>query len=369
MPKQTKIWLVVGIIVIVAIVAGNKYHSSNTSLTGEPIKVGGALPLTGAVASFGEEFRRGAEIAQDEINKAKPDSVQVIIEDTALDPKKAVDAVTKLVDADNVKAVFVSAYSEAAATHQITDQKSIPELVLWDSNPQLEAMGDKVFALGPWTPSSGEVTAQFLYSKGIRKAAIFGYVQEWSSAVSESFKNKFSSLGGTITNSEFSNPGATDYRTQLTKLIVANPEAIYMTTEDFQKGVKQLRDLGYKGVIITSDLLDNSQVAADPSLFEGIYGSQVADPEVPETLHYANLYRNKFGENPKKVLYGTWGYDAVNILYKAYSDSPDRNITKGLYNLSLYKGASGNIKFDSTGTSKTIPKMFIVKNGQIVLTK
>jgi hypothetical protein len=65
-----------------------------------------------------------------------------------------------------------------------------------------------------------------------------------------------------------------------------------MTTEDFLKGVIQLKGLGYKGVIITSDLLDNNQITENPGLFEGVFGSQVADPATPETSHYINLYKN-----------------------------------------------------------------------------
>jgi branched-chain amino acid transport system substrate-binding protein len=360
---------IIWIIIVIAILGSLAWWgNSRTNISSsDTIKIGGELPLTGALASFGEEFQRGAKIAEDEINQTHQNSVKVTIEDTALDPKKAVDAVTKLVDTDHVDAVFVSAFSEGAATHSITDKNNIPLMVLWDSNPQLEAMGDKVFALGPWTPASGEVTAEFIYKKGFRKAAIFGYVQEWSTAVSEAFKNKFISLGGTITTSEFSNPGATDYRTQLTKIISSNPEVVYMTTEDFLKGVIQLKGLGYKGVIITSDLLDNNQITENPGLFEGVFGSQVADPATPETSHYINLYKKKFGENPKKILYGTWGYDAVQLFYKTHIDFPNLSLVDGLYKID-YMGASGEVKFDVNGTSKTIPRMFVVKNGIITLT-
>lgn len=333
---------------------------------GKVLRIGAALPLTGPFASFGDEFRRGAEVAQNELNK-NDEVVSLIFEDTALDPKKAVDAVNKLVHSDNIDAIFVSAYGEAAPTHHITDRKGIPMLVLWDSNSQLEAMGDKVFALGPWTPSSGEVSAEFVYNKGLKKSAIFGYVQEWSISVSESFKNKFISLGGKITASEFSNPDDKDYRTQLSKIIATNPDVVYITVENFLKGVKQLKEFGYKGIIITSDLLDNDQIKENPGLFDGVYGSQVADPEMAETFHYADLYKNDFNEDPKKILHGAWGYDAVNILYKAYTDASTKDITQGLYNLDVYRGASGNIKFDANGTSKTIPKIFVVKNGNIIM--
>lgn len=362
-----KYFWIIGGVVVLAFFAGAWVYRSHTqkSVGEEPVKIGAALPLTGAVASFGEEFRRGAEIAQDEINRSS-DAVRVIFEDTALDPKKAVDAVNKLVYSDGIDALFISAYSEVTATHRITDQEDIASLVLWDSNPQIEAMGGKVFALGPWTPSSGEVTAEFAYQKDMKTAAIFGYNQEWSTDVSHAFKEKFVSLGGKVVSEEYSNPGATDYRTQLLKVLASNPDIVYMTTEDFLRGMKQIKDLGYKGVIITSDLLDNSQIEQNPGLFEGVYGSQVADPATAATSHFVDLYKKKYGENPKKILYGTWGYDAVYLLYKAYKDDPNNNIVKGLYNIQNYQGASGIVTFNERGTSRTIPKMFVVKDGVIV---
>lgn len=358
--KKPVVVLVVGVLILAAL----WNFSKSQTTTAETLKIGAALPLTGAVASFGEEFRRGAEVAQEEINK-NGELVKVVFEDTALQTNLAVNAVNKLVNVDNVNAVFVSAYSEAAVTRAITDKKDIPMLVLWDSNPELEAMGERVFALGPWTPASGEVTAEFVYKNNLRRAAIFGYNQEWSKAVSAAFEGGLKKMGGVVTHSEFSNPGATDYRTQLSKIVKSNPDVVYITTEDFLKAVKQIKDLGYKGKIITSDLLDNAQIEQDPLLFDGIYGSQVADPANQETSHYMELYKKKFGENPKKVLYGTWGYDAVHLFYKAHSDYLGKSIVEALYKVD-YSGASGEVKFDKNGTSKTIPKMFVVTEGKII---
>ena len=359
--KKPIIWIIVLVVVIIGLWIGMSKNTEDPS--GAVLKIGGALPLTGVYASFGEEFRRGAEIAQEEINNGG-EKVKVIFEDSVIEAKKSVDAVTKLLTFDKIDALFVSSYIEAAATHDIVAKKNIPMLVLWDSNPQIEEMGDKVFAIGPWTPASGEISASFIYEKGLRRVSIFGFKEKWSTAVSEAFNKKFIELGGTITTKEFANPDAKDYRTELSKAIKSNPDAIYMTTQDMQKGIRQLKELGFKGMIVSSDILDNEQISLQPALFEGVYQSQVADPETKKTSDYINLYKKKYGENPKKLLYGTWGYDAVHMLYEAYKDSANHDITAELYKIK-HAGASGDISFDEKGTSKTIPKMFIVKNGII----
>ncbi len=297
----------------------------------------------------------------DEITNQKP---EIIFEDSALEVKKATNAVVKLVQQDKVDSIVVSAYMEAAATHQISDAKNIPMLVLWDSNKQLEDMGDYVFASGPWTPASGEVTANFATETlKVKTAAAFGYKQEWSLAVTDSFEEQFNKNGGKFIYKSFSAPGNLDYRTELFKIKEMNPDVVYMTTEDMFVAVKQLREAGYKGYIVSSDTLDDELARNNPGLFEGIYESLVADPATKQTDHYIDLYKKKFGFEPKKLLYGTWGYDAVWLMYNA-SKNPN-SIKDGLYATQNYGGASGTIGFTPEGSSKAIPVMFVIKGGKI----
>ncbi|MDB5254308.1 MAG: amino acid transporter substrate-binding protein branched-chain amino acid transport system [Parcubacteria group bacterium] len=358
------LWIIIVLVLIVLVILGVT-RKTPTSSTNPEFKIGAALPLTGPYPAFGEEFERGIHVAEDEINQ-NGGNLKVYVENTNLDAKGSVDAVTKLVNVDHVNALIVSAYLEAQTTHNISDAKGIPTLVLWDSNPQIEAMGDKVFAIGPWTPASGEVTARFIYNKGITRAAIFGFKQEWSNAVSEAFKNTFKDIGGVITEEEFANPGVKDYKSQLSKIVTSKPDAVYMTVEDFYVGLKELRELGYKGLVITSDVLDNELVGQQPTLFEGVFSSQVADPVLDSTTHFAELYKKKYGEAPKKILIGAWGYDGVQVVYKAHVEFPDLDMNKALHKLQAFNGASGEIKFDEHGSSKTLPKMFVVKGGKIV---
>ncbi len=336
---------------------------STTDGVNEPIKIGFGLPLTGGYAAFGEEFKRGAELAGKEMNGNK-ESVVLIIEDTKeLSSKEAVTITQKLVNIDKVDAVVMSAAVEASSSHTISNEANIPMLVMWDSNQQLNDMGDKVFAIGPWTPASAEVSAEYSYKNIGKKAAVFGYNQEWSAKVSEVFVKRFSEIGGQVTYSELVNPGLKDYRSTIQKIITSNPDVIYMTIDGFTTGLQQLKDLGYKGKVVTSDILDNPLIVANPDIYEGVYGSQVADPQGDEYITYAKKYKEMYGKDPEKPVIGAWVYDSVKLLYEAKKKQGD--FIQNIY-ATDYSGASGKIKFDSEGASKTIPKMYIVKKQQIV---
>jgi branched-chain amino acid transport system substrate-binding protein len=357
-----KIYIFIILIALILLVTQTKKQSSTS-----PFTIGVSIPLTGSYGAYGEEFRRGAELAAKEINSENPNSVELIFEDTSGDSKKALFGVKKLIESNHINAELIASYNEIAASWKPLEDAKIPSIVLWDSNPAIEDMGDYVFAIGPWTPSSGEVPAEYLYNKGIRKIAILSFNQEWGVSVSNALENKFTSLGGTITNKEFPAPETKDFRSLITKILKDNPEAIYFPTDSVYEIVKQVRTAGFKGILVTSDVLDSEVVNRDPSLFEGVLTSQVSDPVSSTTDTYLKAYKKEFGFDAKKIVIGTWAYDGVKVLYEASQKGTlkEVDLKNGLYKVNQ-EGASSKISFDSKGSSRTINKMFIVNNGKII---
>src|SRR5215470_7244661 len=74
------------------------------------IKIGSAGPMTGANAAFGEQLRRGAEMAVKDINAAggvNGQKLELVIGDDACDPKQATAVANKLV---SDKVIFVAGH-------------------------------------------------------------------------------------------------------------------------------------------------------------------------------------------------------------------------------------------------------------------
>ncbi|SFK49784.1 amino acid/amide ABC transporter substrate-binding protein, HAAT family [Methylorubrum salsuginis] len=83
----------------------------------EPLRIGLALPLSGADAGFGQGARLGAEQAVAEINRAGGvlgQKIQLVVQDDAGDPKQAVAAARKLASG-GVRFVVGHLHSGAAA--------------------------------------------------------------------------------------------------------------------------------------------------------------------------------------------------------------------------------------------------------------
>ena len=118
--------------------------------TGEPIKVGVLLPLTGKHAKFGEIEKQSFEMAVDEINKAggvNGRKIDLIIEDTQGKPDVGRSAIEKLITQDKV-VLIGGGYSSSVvyAAAGVAVNKGFPFLVNTGS-------ADKITEPSSFTPS------------------------------------------------------------------------------------------------------------------------------------------------------------------------------------------------------------------------
>ena len=89
------------------------------------IKVGSAGPMTGQYAAFGEQLRRGATMAIEEINAAggvNGQKLELVVGDDACDPKQATAVANKMV---SDKVAFVAGHfcSAARSRRRISTRK------------------------------------------------------------------------------------------------------------------------------------------------------------------------------------------------------------------------------------------------------
>ncbi len=104
------------------------------------IKIGSAGPMTGQYAAFGEQMKRGAEMAVEEINAAggvNGQKLELLIGDDACDPKQATAVANKMV-AD--KAVFVAGHFCSGSSIPASDiyrEGKILQITPASTNPKL----------------------------------------------------------------------------------------------------------------------------------------------------------------------------------------------------------------------------------------
>ncbi len=239
----------------------------------EDYNIGAVLILTSDQAVYGKAMQEGMEIALSDCNnqlKQQDKRIKIFYEDSALRPKQAHSAAVKLISQNNIIAGINSSFADVMANGKVFETHKIPAITLWDSSEQIENLGSYNLAIGLWTPSSAEVSANFALNELSAKTAVIIHTQgEWSEIVADLFKKNFESNTSKVLSVYSINPDNNDFKTILTKTKFANPDVIYAPLmEDIVPFYKQLRQLNIKTPIITSDIIAKEHIDQIPNFLE-----------------------------------------------------------------------------------------------------
>jgi len=222
-----------------------------TPATGEPIKIGAILPLTGDGAKYGEEARNGVDLAVEYENShggihGRP--ISVVYEDDKGTSKDAVAAIHKLITVDKVPVVIGAMYSSTTlAIAPIAEENHVVLFSPSASTPELTHAGDYVFRNWPSDVFEGAEMARFAYSQlELRKVAILSVNLDYGLGLERVFGKTFKDLGGSVIYSEHYDQGETDFRSQVRKVKEKRPDAVYLPGyyTEIAAFLKQAREAG-----------------------------------------------------------------------------------------------------------------------------
>ncbi len=329
-------------------------------------KIGLSLALTGSNASIGERVKNGALLALKEYNSknsGEKEKVSAIVEDDQSDAKTAVTAFKKLAETDRVSAVIGPIRSDQVlATAVSANEKGVVELSPTGGADEITSAGDFVFRNIETGESHGKGAAVFMKSKGIQSVYVLTGNAANAKTYSAHFKANAENEGISIAGESSYEPKQSDYRTQLLSLTAKHPAAVYIgvtTAPDAGIIVRQLRTLGFKGVVMMSVAADGKEFfeAAGTEVGE-VYltASPLAETEIGKK--FVEDYKNTYGVAPDG--FAANGYDAMNIALIALDDCGQSGLTKELtsqraciknqlYKIKNYDGAGGIVTFDSNG--------------------
>ena len=145
--------------------------------SGEPIKVGVYLPLSGANAAVGQSGVEGIEMAVEEINAAggiagRP--IEIIKEDEENDPTTAVSVVNKLINQDEVVAIIGSVNSSVTlAAMEVSEDAGIPMVTPISSGAAITGSGNQYIVRGQANDllQAGAVV-EYAIAKGYQKIGL-----------------------------------------------------------------------------------------------------------------------------------------------------------------------------------------------------
>ena len=222
----------------------------------EPFRIGVMDSVTGPGETYGNVAVRSKQMAADEINAAggiNGRRLELVVEDSKCSAQDAITAYRKLTEVDDIKIILGTSCSGAmlgVAPHAEADG-----VILFSglaSNPDIAQAGDYIFRTQISDLEVGFNTGNVLWADGVRRLATITEETDYAEGVRRTSVARFEENGGEVVAAERFSSDITDFRTQLTKLMSANPDALHVSPQsEFSSGtiIKQARELGYQGPI------------------------------------------------------------------------------------------------------------------------
>ena len=372
-----------GAIIIILIILAVGYYLSQgiTPSEGEDvITIGFIGPLTGDAVSYGEPISNGVRMAVDNINQAggvQGKMLEVIYEDGRCTNEDALNAAQKLVNIDGVKMIIGGACSgETLAILPVTEAAGVVVISPSASSPDLTGAGRYFFRNSPSDAEGGKRLAEVVM-KQYKKVALISEETDYAQGFARMFKENVLLAEGEIVADENFAPETTDFRSILTKIKEAEPEAIFVNPQTEIAGgtiIKQARELGITAPLYGSNVTGGTKSAEIAG--EHIEGLIFVDapglsPSNPKATAFLDQYRLRYGE-PNIAFYTGSAYDDVYILAQAIemvgTAEDGEALRTYISTMGNFNGVVGNYRFRPDGDPEGIG--FIVKRiegGEIIV--
>ena len=222
----------------------------------DPFRIGVMESLTGPGETYGTVAVQAKQMAVDEINAAggiNGRMLELIVEDSKCNAQDSITAYNKLTDVDKVKIILGTSCSGAMlGAAPLAEEDGVVLFSGLATNPDIANAGDYIFRTALSDVQLGADTGNVLWADGVRGLATITEATDYAEGVRRTTVAQFERRGGQVVAEERYASDVTDFRTQLTKLLSAAPDALHLAAQsEFTGGtiVKQLRELGYEGPI------------------------------------------------------------------------------------------------------------------------
>lgn len=382
-----------------AMMAATAATGGGAPFSGDTIKIGIDLPLSGGDASVGLPTRNGMQLAIDQANKkggvtiaGKQYKLEAFILDdvppgaSAHDPAQSSKNADSFISDGSVLAVlgpFNSANAQAmmpklniAGICQISPSNTNETL----TKPEYGKTKDyrptgtvTYFRVAATDDIQGPAGADYAYDKlNLKKVYLLDDTESYGKGIADNFGKEFTKKGGTVLGHEGVPKGTTDYSSILTKIAAAGPDLVFYggtSSNNIPLARKQMQASGLTVPLMGGDGIVDEQynkVAGDAAV--GSYGT-VASANV-ETLDEAKQFIIDYKAAGFKEPLGSYsgpGFDTAAIVIDALtrSKSVDRaGVCAALRTTKDFKGVLGLTSFDENGdTTNKVISIYESKDG------
>ena len=356
--------------------SGDAGAGSGTQAKG-PAKMGAALSMTGAAATYGQSQKNGLEAATEEVNGSNSlqgIKLELLVEDDATSKEQGINVFQRFINTDKVSVIIGPTLSTTAtAADPLAQQAKVPVLAISNTSPTgITDIGDYI-----WRDS---LTEAQVVPGAVKKAkakiafksaaVLYGNDDVFTKAGYDVMKKALADENVTVVDTQtFAKPDR-DFSAQLTAMKGKKPEILVVSAlaDNAAAIVAQARQLGYAGPILGGNgfnspgFIKNAGPAAEGVLVGTSWNSAST---APANQRFKELMQKR-GANPDQ--FSAQAYSGVLIVAEAvrkagYKTGRD-DIKGGFAQVKDLDTPLGKFSFTQTRDAQHEPAVQQVKNGK-----
>ena len=335
------------------------------------ISLGVAVAQTSNVSLFGQEQVAGAKVAEKLINAAggvNGTPIKLVYQDAGGDENGAINAFQSLINKSRVLGIVGPTLSQQAfAADPVAERAKVPVLGISNTAKGIPQIGTYVARVSaPIAVIAPAAVKQALkLNPKIKKVAVM-YAQNDAFSVSETetFQSTLKAQGLNIVTVQKSLTTDTDFTTQVTAVINSGAELVVVSALAADGGniVKQLRQFGYKGLIVGGNGFNTANVfPVCQKDCDGVLVAQAYSPSQKSAVNqkFVSEYRKLYKKDPPQFAAQAYAgiqvfVDALKVIDKkkklgtwdlaALRTELNKQVLAGKYDTPL-----GELRFDKDG--------------------
>lgn len=342
------------------------------------VRIGVAQPMTGNLASLGQDMHNGVKLAVDELNKAgfkikgKPVTLEVVAVDDRADVETGKRVAQQLVDAGVVAVIGHLNSGVSIATAPIYAGKDIAQLAI-STNPKYTQLGHATtFRLvGNDTLQAKAIGSFAAGQMAASRLAVVDDGTPYGKGLAEGAAEQLKKAGKEIAIRQTFDDKTTAFDELAAKLKAGNVDSAVVILNDFQvlALLEALKKADYTGIkVLGGDLIKTTAMLKGAGMVQALYAtSPILDArEFPAGAKFLATYQAAYKADP--AYGGHYSYDAMHVLASAIrraESAKPKAIVDTLRAIDGYAPVTGSMKFDAQGEQRYgVISVYAVRNGQ-----
>ncbi|MEO0409222.1 MAG: ABC transporter substrate-binding protein, partial [Cyanobacteria bacterium P01_A01_bin.135] len=306
-----------------------------TAATGEALKLGTLLPITGDLAQYGGPMQESANLLVETVNACGGvlgQPVEMISEDTQTEPAAGASAMTKLAEVDQVGGVVGAAASSiSSAAVDIAVRNQVVQISPASTSPVFTERAQNGDFSGYWFRTAppdtfqGDALAQLASDRGYETVAVLAINNDYGNGLVDSFSTAFEGIGGATTEPTLYTPDATTFDSEVSAAFSSEPDAVLLVAypetgslilkSAFEQGLLD----GDTDIMLTDGMKDDGiaelvgQTADGSYIISGVFGTAPSSTG-PAIDSFTQAYEEAFNRTPSVFDPNTWDAAALIVL-------------------------------------------------------